>query len=81
MADFDDLIKTVRVAIQEDPTITDPTRIMVSARKKGPIFRKQTVVQLDGAVKNAAEVDKIGAIATRKAPNARIENNLTPPQE
>ena len=81
MADFDDLINTVRVAIQEDPTITDPTKIMVSARKEGPIFRKQTVVQLDGAVKNPAEINKIGDIAARKAPNARIENNLTPPQE
>ncbi len=81
MANYDDLVKTVQTAIQEDPTITDPTRIMVSARKEGPIFRKRPVVQLDGTVSNVPEVDKIGDIAARKAPEARVENNLRPTKE
>lgn len=76
MADFDKLLSAVRTAIQEDPTITDPTRITVSAQKDGPIFRKEAVIRLEGSVRFASEVDKVAGIVSRKAPTARIENNL-----
>ena len=74
--DLDEMANAVRTAIQEDPTISDPTRILVSARKAGPLFRKETVIQLEGTVRNDVEARKAGELARRRAPNARIENNL-----
>ncbi len=74
--DLDEMANAVRTAIQEDPTISDPTRILVSARKEGPLFRKETVIQLEGTVRNDVEARKAGELARRRAPNARIENNL-----
>ena len=76
MADLDKLLTAVRTAIQEDPTISDPTKIMVSAQRNGPIFRKQDVILLEGSVRYASEVDKVADIVSRKAPSARIENSL-----
>lgn len=78
MADQQDLLKIAHTAIQEDPTISDPTTIVPSVHKVGPIFRRKTVLQLDGTVRNAIEVNKVEQTIRRKLPQIEIENNLVP---
>ena len=76
--DFDEILSAVRTAIDEDPTITDTTKIAVSAEQEGRLFRKEMVIQLEGTVRMASEVAKVAEIVRRKAPRARIENDLRP---
>ena len=76
--DFDELLNAVRTAIEEDPTITDSTKIAISVERDGRFFRKETVIQLEGTVRMASEVSKVAEIVGRKAPDARIENDLRP---
>ena len=76
--DFDELLNAVREAIEEDPTITDPTKIAVSGGRGGRLFRKEMVIQLAGTVQMATEVAKVAEIVSRKAPKAGIENDLRP---
>jgi hypothetical protein len=76
--DFDEILNAVRTAIDEDPTITDTSKIAVSAEQEGRLFRKEMVIQLEGTVRMASEVAKVAEIVRRKAPRARIENDLRP---
>jgi hypothetical protein len=76
MADTDALLKAAQTAIQNASTIVDPTRIVVSVRRKGPLFRRDTVIELDGAVRLAREVEKAEQIVRRAIPNVEVKNRL-----
>ncbi|MFP4114632.1 MAG: hypothetical protein ACOC2Y_05660 [Spirochaetota bacterium] len=78
MQDKDTIYKITRMAIQNDPNVSNPTSIMPSVRRKGPIFRRRTVVQLDGTVGSAGEVDRVEKLISRELPDVSIENNLVP---
>jgi hypothetical protein len=75
--DKDFIMKQAYAAVREDPTISDPTRVIVSVAKEGPIFRKKEVVTLEGRVQAAIEVQKAEAAVHRKFPNIEIKNKLT----
>lgn len=78
MPDDQDLLKIAQTAIQEDPTISNPVNIITTVHKEGPIFRKKTVIKLDGTVSSAHEVDKVEKTVKRKLPEIEIQNNLVP---
>ncbi len=78
MADDDTIREQVQTAIRNDPTISDPTRVVVSVTKEGPLFRKKQVVTLEGRVKSPIEVKKAEEAVQRKLPTTPIKNNLSP---
>ena len=78
MADEQDLLKIAQTAIQEDPTISNPVSIITTIHKEGPIFRKKTVIKLDGTVSSAHEVGKVEETVKRKLPAIEVQNNLVP---
>ena len=78
MADDDTIREQVQTAIRNDPTISDPTRVVVSVTKEGPLFRKKQVVTLEGRVKSPIEVKKAEEAVQRKLAATPIKNNLSP---
>jgi hypothetical protein len=78
MADNQEILTKAQTAIREDPTISDPMAIIVTVEKKGPIFRKKPVVQLEGTVRNPIEARKAEETIQRKLPTVEIENHLSP---
>ncbi|MFW5776479.1 MAG: hypothetical protein ACOCZB_04240 [Spirochaetota bacterium] len=78
MADDGMIREQAQTAIRDDPAISDPTRVIVSVTKEGPIFRKKEVVTLEGRVKSPIEVKKAEAAVQRKLPTTPIKNNLSP---
>jgi hypothetical protein len=76
--DTDFIMEQAYNAIREDPTISDPTRVLVSVSKEGPLFRKKEVVTLEGRVQAPIEVVKAEAAVRRKFPDIEIKNVLTP---
>lgn len=78
MADDDMIREQAQTAIRNDPTISDPTRVVVSVTKEGPLFRKKQVVTLEGRVKSPIEVKKAEEAVQRKFATTPIKNNLSP---
>ncbi|MFP4114630.1 MAG: hypothetical protein ACOC2Y_05670 [Spirochaetota bacterium] len=78
MSDNEMIQKEAQTAVREDPTISDPTRIIVSVSKEGPLFRKKHVVTLEGRVRTAIEVKKAEEAVQRKLPDISIRNELSP---
>lgn len=76
MRNPEELRKTAQTAIQEDPTLTDPTKVLVSVEKKGPLFRKKQVVILEGTVKSEIEAKKAEEDVKTKLPDTEVENRL-----
>lgn len=70
------LVDTITKAIQEDPTITDSTHIVVSARREGPLFKKKDILVLEGTVAHDWEIKKVSQIIERKIPGTPVENHL-----
>lgn len=78
MPDDQTIREVAQTAIREDPTISDPTRIVVSVSKEGPLFRKRQVVTLEGSVRAPIEVKKAEETVQRKLPSVEIRNELSP---
>ncbi|MFW5777019.1 MAG: hypothetical protein ACOC2N_00700 [Spirochaetota bacterium] len=78
MHDKDDILKIARMAIQEDPRISDPTSIITSIRREGLIFNRRIVLQIDGTVGSAYEIDDVERSVSHRLPNVEIENNVVP---
>lgn len=76
MADDKDLLKIAQTAIQEDPTISNPVNIITTIHKEGPIFRKKTVIKLEGTVSSAHEAEKVEKTVKLKLPDVEVRNNL-----
>ncbi len=78
MPDEQTIREQAQTAIREDPTISDPTRIVVSVSKQGPLFRKKQIVTLEGRVRAPIEVKKAEEAVQRRLPGIPIENELSP---
>lgn len=78
MSDDQIIREKAQTAVREDPTISDPTRIVVSVSKEGPVFRKSHVVTLEGRVRTPIEVKKVEEAVQRKLPSVQIRNELSP---
>ena len=72
----DQLVESITKAILEDPTITDATHIVVSARREGPLFKKKDVIVLEGSVPHEWEINKVKQIVERKVAGMTVENHL-----
>ncbi|MFW5685315.1 MAG: hypothetical protein ACOC0O_01565 [Spirochaetota bacterium] len=77
MSDNETIQKQAQTAVSEDPTISDPTRILVSVSKEGSLFRKEPVVTLEGRVQTPIEVKKAEEAVQRKLPDISIRNELS----
>ncbi|MFW5685317.1 MAG: hypothetical protein ACOC0O_01575 [Spirochaetota bacterium] len=78
MKDKDTIYEITRMAIQRDPRLSNPGNIIPSVRREGPIFHRHTVVQLDGTVGSAGEINRVEELISRELPDVAIENNLVP---
>jgi hypothetical protein len=63
-------------AVGNDPTIRDPSRILFSVEKKGPMFKKQECLLVDGSVANTTEFQKVEQILEQKNMECEVINNL-----
>ncbi|TVR59772.1 MAG: BON domain-containing protein [Spirochaetaceae bacterium] len=77
MADNEELQDRIRKVLNDDPTISDPTRISIVVQKEGPLFRKKEVVKISGKVAHEAEKKKVEAIVSQHAGDRPVENTLT----
>lgn len=74
----EDILKIAQIAIEDDPRISNPTRIAPSVRRRGSILNRHTVLQLNGTVSSAYEIDNVEQSVRHKLPDVEIENNLVP---
>lgn len=73
----DNVREKVEALFSEDPTLTDPTRIVTTVEKVGPLFKKRITVTLEGRVANAAEKRKAEQILDSNFRDSiSIKNNL-----
>ncbi|MFO7730399.1 MAG: hypothetical protein R6V86_06505 [Spirochaetia bacterium] len=63
-------------AVKNDPTIRDPSRILFSVEKKGPMFKKQECLLVEGSVANTTEFQKIEQILEQMNMEYEVINNL-----
>ncbi|MFO8065725.1 MAG: hypothetical protein R6V29_13970 [Spirochaetia bacterium] len=74
----EELVAVIRKYLDQDPTISDPSKILVSAERRGGLFNKRTVLTLEGKAQNDAEARVIAEMVGAKvADEAEIENRLT----
>ena len=74
----DELVAGVRKYLDQDPTISDPSKILVSAHRRGGLFNKRTVLTIEGKAQNEAEARVIAEMVGAKvADAAEVENRLT----
>ena len=66
----------IQKVINEDPTLTDATKISVEVASAGPFWNRQTVVRIVGKTANERERSKVEAVVRNHAPEAQIENAL-----
>ncbi|MFW5776477.1 MAG: hypothetical protein ACOCZB_04230 [Spirochaetota bacterium] len=78
MTENEELLKIAQLAIQNDPRIANSTTIVPSVHREGPIFRRRTVLHLDGTVNSVFEVDEVERSIRQTLPDTEIENNLVP---
>lgn len=78
MPDEQSVLATAQAAIREEPAIANPTSVVVTVTKEGPLFRKKMVVKLDGNVRTTIEARKAEEAVRRKLPDLEIENGLMP---
>lgn len=55
----DEVKSQVEKLIGDDPTITDPTKIIARVEKAGPLFKKRMTITLEGKAANQHEKEKI----------------------
>ncbi len=78
MTEKEEVLKIARLAIQNDPRIANSTTIVPSVHREGPVFKRRTVLQLDGTVNSVYEIDEVERSIRRTLPDTEIENNLVP---
>ena len=72
------LVADVRKYLDQDPTILDASKILVSAHRGGGLFSKRTVLTIEGKAQNEAEARAIIEMVGAKVKGeAEIENRLT----
>jgi len=62
--------------VGNDPTIRDPSRILFSVEKKGPMFKKRECLIVDGSVANSTEFQKVEQILEQKNMEYEVMNKL-----
>ncbi len=73
-----EVIDEVLRYVNQDPAISDPSRISVSAYKRGGLLNKRTVVVLEGKAQNELEIKSIGdMIAAKVGDEIDVENKLS----
>lgn len=62
MSDTNAIRAQVEKLIGDDPTLSDPTRIIAQVSRVGPLFKKRLLVTLDGKVHTEFERRKVEQI-------------------
>ena len=72
------IIEEVQRYVSQDPTISDPSKISVTAYKRGGLLSKRTVVALEGRAQNELEIKAIGdMVASKVGDEVDVENRLS----
>ncbi len=72
MQDPEEVRNKVEKLLNDDPTLTDPTKIITRVEKVGPIFKKRIELKLEGKVANEQEKHKVNQIL-----NSHFRDSLT----
>ncbi|MFP4374207.1 MAG: hypothetical protein ACLFPO_07740 [Spirochaetaceae bacterium] len=73
-----EIINEVQRYVNQDPTISDPSKISVTAYKRGGLLNKRTVLALEGKAQNELEIKAIGdMVAAKVGDEVDVENRLS----
>ncbi|MFP3959004.1 MAG: hypothetical protein ACLFUM_05835 [Spirochaetaceae bacterium] len=73
-----ELMDEVRRYLNQDPTLSDPSKIVISAQRSGGLFAKRTKITLEGRAQNEAEARAIGEMVGAKlGDGVDVENKIT----
>ncbi len=78
MKEKETIYQITHMAIQKDPRLSSLGSIIPSVRRRGSILHRHTVVQLDGTVGSAGEINRVEELISSELPDVVIENNLVP---
>lgn len=77
--DFDARISQVRRKLEDNPTLSDPTKIVLNHHREGPLFRKRDVLAIAGKCADDNEAQKIEGIVKDQLDGvAEVRNELSP---
>ena len=71
----DEVRSQVEKLIGDDPTFTDPTRIIARVDKVGPIFKKRLRITVEGKVANEHEKQKVEQILNARYHDSVVVDN------
>ncbi len=79
---YEQLSEQVQKRINQEPAISDPSRISVRAEKTGGLLNRHPVVILEGTINNETEGERAAEVARAVLGNSdavEIENRLVVP--
>jgi len=69
-------LQRIYKTVHSDPTIRDPSKIMFSVDKKGPVLKKRKVLVAEGRVGDVNEYQKVEHIIENMNLEYEMINNL-----
>lgn len=83
MAKIDEkaILENVHQQLQQEPSLSDPTRISIELEKRGSIFKRRQVLNVQGKISNEAERKRIVEAVEKGVGNddVEIEDHLVIP--
>ncbi|MFO7849687.1 MAG: hypothetical protein R6V67_06980 [Spirochaetia bacterium] len=79
MGKINEVVKRLQTRINNDPLISDPSKILVSVEKRGPFFRKRTYLFIEGTVPNNLEQQQINKAAAEEIEGCEVVNRIKIP--
>jgi len=76
MANKNSALHQLHYKIYNDPIISDPSKIYLTAEKRGPLLRKHICIIIEGGVASKIEKQQVEKIASEEITNFEVENNL-----
>jgi hypothetical protein len=78
----DEMVAQIQRRINQEPSISDPSRISVRSEKVGGIFRKRRIIILEGSINSENEGDRAEEVTRAILGNSEaveVENRLVVP--
>ncbi len=76
MVKTNEKVMEIRKRLDNDPLISDPSRVYLSAEKKGTLLKKYTCVFLEGNVANEMEQKEVEKVVRESAADCEVVENL-----
>lgn len=70
------ILREIRDQLLQEPALSDPSKIVVNVDRRGSLFNKQTVVTIEGKVKNSVEAKKAAQVVESKLGASGTVDNL-----